>query len=417
MRKTYVVAIGFAALIALWMLSGLFKHKDNTPKSSAGVTGEHATRSTTAQVRVRHMTAKPERLEVVLRGRTEAKRVVQIKAEMGGRVVAVPVEKGQRVKAGAVLCQLADDDHKAHLALAQAALEKASIDYEGALKLREKNLLSASSVAAAKAGMESAKANLKSAELAVDHLSIRAPFAAYVEDRPAQVGDLIERSMVCARLMDESTLLITAQASEREVATLDVGSPVTAQLATGGTVSGKVSFIARTADPMTRTYRVEATLSTKDAVRDGITAQLSVPMQETMAYRITPAILALDDAGQVGVRLVNKESKVEFHHVQVVRESADGVWVAGLPPEIDLITVGQEFVAEGDKVQATPDTTALFAEAGKDSAKPAADVTQQTTISPTPTQDATPMPVKKHPKKKAVAPAPSADKTTNPDPT
>jgi len=83
---------------------------------------------------------------------------------------------------------------------------------------------------------------------------------------------------------------------------------------------------------------------------------MAVPLQEVMSYQISPAVLALDDAGQVGVRIVNTNKVVEFHPVQVVRESAEGVWVSGLPPEIDLITVGQEFVADGDKVEATPDT-------------------------------------------------------------
>jgi multidrug efflux system membrane fusion protein len=368
-KRTYVVAIAFAVGVAVWMLSGLLGHRMSA-KDQDAASAEKTTRSTVAQVRVRHMTAQPERLEVVLRGHTEAKHVVLIKAEIGGRVVEVPVEKGQRVKQGDVLCHLSEDDHKAQLAQVQAMLDKATIDYDGALKLREKNLLSSTSIAAAKAGLENAKANLKSAQLAVEWLIMRAPFAAYVEDRPAQLGDLMERGGVCARLVDESSLLVTAQASEREVTSLVVGVPVTAQLADGGVVNGHISFIGRIADPMTRTYRVEAAIDTQQhSVRDGITAQLTIPLQEMMTYHMTPAVLALDDAGQVGVRLVNAENKVEFHHVQVVRENASGIWVAGLAPEIDLITVGQEFVAEGDTVQTEPDTSVLPAtDVGKKSA-------------------------------------------------
>jgi multidrug efflux system membrane fusion protein len=243
------------------------------------------------------------------------------------------------------------------LDLAKASLDKASIDYEGALKLREKNLLSVTSVAGSKAALENAKANLKSAELALQRLYMLAPFAGFVEDRPAQIGDLMERSGTCARLVDESIVLATAQAAEREVAPLKIGQPVSVQLTSGGEVNGAISFVGRTADSQTRTYRIEVTLKANGAnIRDGGTAQIAVPLEEVMAYRISPAVLALDDAGQVGVRIVNSEKIVEFHPVQVVRESAEGVWVTGLPPEIDLITVGQEFVADGDKVEATPDT-------------------------------------------------------------
>ena len=77
-----------------------------------------------------------------------------------------------------------------------------------------------------------------------------------------------------------------------------------------------------------------------------------------LAHRITPAVLALDDAGKVGVRIINAEQRVEFHHVTVVRETKDGVWITGLPNEIDLITVGQEMVADGDSVETSPDNSA-----------------------------------------------------------
>lgn len=356
MKKTYVVAIIIGVVVTLWMTSGfLFPKKHSNAHKDAEF--KTMTRTDIARVRVQHLIAQAQRIEITLRGRTQAKRVVSIKAEMGGRVVATPVERGQRVKKGAVLCQLADDDHIALLQQARASLEKASIDYDGALKLREKNLLSVTSVAGSKAAVESAKANLKSAEVAVQRLTMRAPFAGFVEDRPAQVGDLIERSGTCARIIDESVVLASAQAAEREVAPLNIGQPVSVQLAGGGEVKGAITFVGRTADTQTRTYRIEATLNINGAnVRDGGTAQIAVPLEEVMAYRISPAVLALDDAGQVGVRIVNSQKIVEFHPVQVVRESAEGVWVSGLPPEIDLITVGQEFVADGDKVEATPDT-------------------------------------------------------------
>ena len=355
MKKTYVVAIIIGVAVTLWMTSGfLFPKKHSNAHKDAEF--KTMTRHDIAQVRIQHMTAQPERLVITVRGRTQAKRVVSIKAEAGGRVVSVPVEKGQRVKKGAVLCQLAEDDHIALLEQARAGLEKAKIDYEGAQRLREKNLLSATMVAGSKAALQSAKAGVKSAEVSVQRLSMRAPFDGFVEDRPAQVGDLIERSGVCARLIDESVVLATGQASEREVAPLNVGQPVSVQLTSGGQVDGAITFVGRTADTQTRTYRVEATLKANGAnVRDGGTVQIAVPLQEVMSYQISPAVLALDDAGQIGVRIVNSQKIVEFHPVQVVRESADGVWVSGLPPEIDLITVGQEFVADGDKVDAILD--------------------------------------------------------------
>ena len=365
MKKTYLVAGLIVAVMLLWMLSGVFKSKhhanndDPATVSSHETAGESSTDSTRInRVRTSHLVAQPQRVEIVLRGRTEAKRVVDIKAETGGRVVAVPVEKGQQVKAGDVLCQLAEDSRREQLSQARAAFDKASIDYDGALRLKKDGLLSTTSIAASKSALESARAALKVAELDVEHLQMRAPFAGFVEDRPAEIGVLMDRGGICVRLLDEASLLATGQASEREVAPLKLGQSVNVQLSNGDRVDGTISFISRTADPQTRTYRVEATLSTAGvSVRDGITAQITVPLQEVTAHRITPAVLALDDAGKVGVRIINAQQRVEFHHVEVVRETAEGIWVTGLPAEINLITVGQEMVADGDKVEVSPDNS------------------------------------------------------------
>jgi multidrug efflux system membrane fusion protein len=294
----------------------------------------------------------------VIRGRTEAKRVVDIKAEIGGRVVAVPVEKGQQVKAGDVLCQLAEDSHREQLSQAQAAFDKANIDYDGAMRLKKDGLLSITSIAASKSALETTRAALKSAQLNVDHLQMRAPFAGFIEDRPAEIGVLMDRGAICARLLDETSLLATGQASEKEVIPLALGQAVVVQLTSGEKINGSISFISRAADPQTRTYRIEATLDTIGvSVRDGITAQITIPLQEVVAHRITPAVLALDDVGKVGVRIINEQQLVEFHRVDIIKESAEGVWVTGLPAEINLITVGQELVADGDKIESSPDNS------------------------------------------------------------
>jgi multidrug efflux system membrane fusion protein len=359
LKPTFKLAIVIAIALTLWMISGLL----SAPSRENGEEDLQALAHTQSpgeplKVRVRHMSARPQRMEMTLQGRTEAKRMVDIKAEIEGRIIRTPVEKGQQVQKGDVLCQLAEDAHRAILAQSQANYEKALLDFQGAKQLRDKGLLSDSNIAASKAALENARAGLKIAQVNVDHLSIRAPFSGFIEDRPAEVGALIRHGEVCARLIDESSILATAQVSEKDVPSLRIGQAITAHLAGGGFVQGNISFVARTADSRTRTYRVEALLQTQgEPIRDGSTTEITVPLEEVMAYQISPAILALDDDGQMGVRLVNQAGRVEFHQVHVVKESIDGIWVSGLPPEIDLITVGQEYLANGDKVETMPDQT------------------------------------------------------------
>jgi multidrug efflux system membrane fusion protein len=62
-------------------------------------------------------------------------------------------------------------------------------------------------------------------------------------------------------------------------------------------------------------------------------------------------LFTLDDAGNLGIRTLNANNVVEFHEVAVVREDADGVWVSGLPEVATIITVGQELVVPGERVE------------------------------------------------------------------
>jgi multidrug efflux system membrane fusion protein len=64
-------------------------------------------------------------------------------------------------------------------------------------------------------------------------------------------------------------------------------------------------------------------------------------------------VLTLDNEGELGVRAVNGDNEVQFYPVTILQDTRDGVHVAGLPPTVDIITVGQEFVQAGQRVNPT----------------------------------------------------------------
>jgi multidrug efflux system membrane fusion protein len=147
------------------------------------------------------------------------------------------------------------------------------------------------------------------------------------------------------------------QASEQNVSQLHAGDPATATLVTGETVKGKVRFVANKADPATRTFRVEVQLpNPNNKLRDGVSADIHIPVRKLPAQKISPGILVLDDSGEVGVRIVEK-GIVHFMPVHIVTDNPSGMWVTGLPHKVTVITVGQEFVKDGERVIAVPEKT------------------------------------------------------------
>tara|TARA_B110000438_G_C15482831_1_gene508044 strand:- start:137 stop:640 length:504 start_codon:yes stop_codon:yes gene_type:complete len=155
-------------------------------------------------------------------------------------------------------------------------------------------------------------------------------------------------------------MLLVGQVAENELLSVKVGQIATAKLPEGIQVSGAVTFVAKTAEPGTRTYLVEAHVDNSDSsIPSGVTAQIAIPVESLLAQKISPALLVLSDAGQMGVRTINADNIVEFNPVDILRDEADGIWVTGLPAVAKVIVVGQQLVVAGEKVEATHESINL----------------------------------------------------------
>ena len=130
-----------------------------------------------------------------------------------------------------------------------------------------------------------------------------------------------------------------------------VGYDVNSTLVSGETLSGKVRYAAREADPQTRTYRVEITAANPQMTRSGLSATIQIASGVGPAHLVPLSSLVLDAAGRQGVRYVLADDKVAFAPIKVLEETPQGIWVTGLRGPARVITVGQSYVAEGQKVR------------------------------------------------------------------
>jgi multidrug efflux system membrane fusion protein len=61
--------------------------------------------------------------------------------------------------------------------------------------------------------------------------------------------------------------------------------------------------------------------------------------------------LTLQDDGTIGVKALDENNTVIFYPIQKVKDTIDGMWVSGLPNEINLIISGQEYVSSGQIIE------------------------------------------------------------------
>lgn len=318
-------------------------------------------------VRTATFKMQPMPVEVPLRGRTKAKSVVTITPETSGVVTAVHVEKGQTVAAGDLVCTLDTGVRAAALAQAEAALAQAQSAYDTNAALRRKELAPANSGLALEASLKAAQAALDNARAELERTKVKTQVAGVIRDPLASVGSMLTPGQPCATVVELDPMLFVGTVPEARIAQAKKGLQARIETVTGQTVEGKVSYIASSADEATRSFAVEIEIPNQDGeVLSGVTATATVKIGTLPAHLVPQSVLTLDDEGTLGVRAV-KDSIVAFYPVTIVSDTREGVWVTGLPPKVDIITVGQEFVQAGQRVEATnvtgaPEAAAAAAE-------------------------------------------------------
>jgi multidrug efflux system membrane fusion protein len=345
-----VVAGAVIVIVGLWMLSGLGSEPapgDSAPVANSGLG------SGLPLVRVSRHEAHEISREVLVNGRTQPDRRVELRTEAEGRVNRILVERGQAVAGGELLFTLDSRDREARLAEAASLVNQREIEYAAIQNLRGKQFTTEVQTAEALARLESARAAHASMQLEIANTSIEAPFAGVVQERQIEIGDFVRVGDSVVEFVDLDPIIIAGNVSEREIGHIEVGSSGSAILVDGSDVQGSVRYISRVADAATRTYLIELAVPNPDnQIRAGSTARLRLYADSVRVHTLSSALLSLADDGTVGVKVVDERQIVRFYPVQIVGSTQEGLHVTGLPDSIQLITVGQGFVSEGQQVEA-----------------------------------------------------------------
>jgi membrane fusion protein, multidrug efflux system len=354
---SWLIAFLFLAAVGAWLLTGSIQTAgSNSAPARAG--GEQAQPDAPAMkaVRVANFEARTRENVVRVTGHTAASRRVTLKAELDGPVEEVLVERGATVAEGDVIARIAPEDRKAALAEAEALLRQRQTEYEAAKKLNDRGYKGDIALAEAAAKLDAARAAAKRGQIEMANTVVAAPFAGVLEERPIELGSYVKTGDPIATIVDLDPVRVVGFVTERDIAGIRAGAPGEAVLPGGRTVAGKIAFVSSVADETTRTFRVELELPNPDgSLAEGLTSEIRIPTGTARAHVVSLSLLSLADDGRVGVKAVDEHGIVRFLPVAVLGNAdRETVWVAGLPERVRLITVGQEFVKDGEKVEPVP---------------------------------------------------------------
>lgn len=356
MKPSRIVAVALLVGGAAWISSGVLGRGDQ--KNAALEAAKPAVEAPRFRVAVMPAANEMHQRRVVLSGRTEADRRVWAQARVSGVVVELKVRRGSVVKQGQVLAILSDEAREAQVSQAKARLEQKKAEAVARLKLIETGNYPALNKPLLLAELKAAEAGMAQAEAERIKGEVVAPLAGVVNDVPVEIGTVLQVFMSganVAEIIAPDPMLAVVEVAERQLAGVQVGGEAEVKLVTGDKVRGKIRFLSKKASQGTRTYRVDVEVPNQDGrIPDGVTAEVDLLLSPVSAAKLPRSALTFSAEGRIGVRHVGPDGKVAFAPVSIVEDVMNELWLGGVPDGARVIVEGQDFVKEGETVQAVP---------------------------------------------------------------
>ena len=272
-------------------------------------------------------------------GTVKAEREVIISPRIMGTLLDLPVNAGESVVEGQLLCRLDDRGIRARQEQARSAVTAAESEYERASKdyQRFERLLKDQAVTqqhfetaravykGAEARLRGAREALKEAEVSLGYAVIRSPVAGYVVEKHMEVGDMATPGRPVVTVQEEGGLRLEAAVREGLVGSLLLGDSLRVRIdALAMELSGRLEEKVPVADPRTRSFLVKVSLPQQPGLRSGMFGRLFIPIGSVTPLTVSSE--AIESIGQIQqVWVLSEEGIPQRRYVRTGRIYADRV--------------------------------------------------------------------------------------------
>lgn len=294
-------------------------------------------------------------------GTLEPNERVELSLNVADRVRGVFFEDGQRVVEGQTLLSLAQREQVANVEAAEAVVAEARAELERFRRLREQDAIAPSALEDAQRNFDNAIANLRAVQSRQRDRILVAPFDGVLGFRRVSVGAFLRPGDPVATLIDDSEMRLEFTVPSIFLTEVEVGTRVEARSddLPGRSFEGTVTSLDNAIDPVTRSFRVRATLPNPDLIlRSGMF--MTVDLIADPVDRLAVPEGALQPRGPLNyVFLAVEEGEnlvARRREITVGRREAGMVEVlTGLEAGESVITDGLIRVREGGNVRIEPD--------------------------------------------------------------
>ena len=241
---------------------------------------------------------------------SEAYRRIQIQSEITSKIKKVLKTKGSLIKENEVIIKLEE--------------------YDSYKKLFDNGLISKNEF---------------------NKIALLTPFEGILLDGHKIEGELITPGSVVYEIIDLSKIKIIGYVNENEINGISTDNTVEVKIL-NKKIRGVIDYISPIADYDTKTFEIIVIFDNSNLqIRDGISAELSIYKDKIKVHKISPSVLSLGEDGDIGIKVLNKDNEVIFKEIEIIDDTSDYMLISGLDDEENIITIGQQYVSSGDKVE------------------------------------------------------------------
>ena len=241
---------------------------------------------------------------------SEAYRKIEVKSEATSKIEKILKKKGSFVDKGQIVIKLEEFD-----------------SYK---KLFENNLISKNEF---------------------NKIALMAPFNGIILDGHKIEGELVTPGSSVYEIIDLSKIKIVGYLNENEIKGINIKNKVEVSIL-DKIIEGTIDYISPIADYNTKTFEISVIFDNLDlSIRDGLSAELKIYKEKIKVHQISPSVLSLGDDGDIGIKVLNQNNEVIFKEIVIIEDTSDYMLISGLEDKENIITIGQQYVSSGDKVE------------------------------------------------------------------
>lgn len=303
-------------------------------------------------------------------GTLQARSAAAVRAQVGGTILDIKAQQGQRVRKGQELARIEDTTLRDQLIAARtalrtatSALQVAKAEEERSAKLAKAGVITPRDLERAQLGVSQAEGQLAEArsrlalaQEQVGRARVTAPFDGVVSERQASAGDVVQPGAPLFTVVDPRTLRLEASVPAARLEQVKAGTAVEFQVTGYGerTFSGKVERINPVVDPATGQVRIYVAIPNTDLqLLAGLFAEGRVASEARRALAVP--VDAIDDSNHTTAVLRVHDERVQRVPVTLgLRDDvAQRVEVRSGLQQGDVVLLGsaRDEVGEGTRVK------------------------------------------------------------------